>query len=203
MNALAREALRYLGARASDPNLPALLLLAEDCLNTLSAIPPRHVLRTMETAQVLREMGSQSLLAHLAGCERAVLFAATLGAEADALIRRAEVLEPLRAMALHAAAAAILESFSDRVQRETPGALRPRFSPGYGDFTLESQRPLLALLDAGRAIGLFLTEGGMLAPVKSITAVLGLGPAPTGCRASKCARCAMLTCTYRGDFACT
>ncbi len=196
MNPLTGEALRYLRAGPDDGRA---LALVEEALRALEPVRPRHVLRVFPVQEVLALFGSASLRAHLTGCAEVALLAATLGAEADRMIRRAETIDMPRAAALHACAAAKIEAHCDAAQAVIPGAERPRFSPGYGDFSLAAQRPLLDALDAGRRIGLYLTDGGMLVPVKSVTAVLGLGPAPEGCAQDKCARCGKADCAFRGQ----
>ena len=54
------------------------------------------------------------------------------------------------------------------------GATLGRFSPGYGDWALEEQKILFPVLDCAHAIGLTLTESCMMAPVKSVTAVMAI-----------------------------
>lgn len=190
------EALRYLGVRGqADAQLTALV---EEAFDALEAAAPRHVLAVLPAAAVLDAFDSRALAAHLDGCGEAALFAATLGVQADQLIRRAEATDTLRATALHACAAAKIEAYCDAVQATLPQARRPRFSPGYRDFSLAQQGKLLRLTDAGRRIGLYLTEGHMLVPTKSVTAVVGYGPA-LDCPADKCARCTKTDCTYRGE----
>lgn len=50
---------------------------------------------------------------------------------------------------------------------------RRRFSPGYGDLSLEYQRTIFDLLDL-RSIGLDLTDTLMLVPEKSVLAIAGI-----------------------------
>ena len=148
----------------------------------------------------------RDLKRHLEGCERAALFCATLGAGVDRLIRRWESVDMARALALDGCAAAAAEELCDQIERaiqsEFPGCSFPyRFSPGYGDLPLEEQGRLLALLDASRRIGLTLTAGGMLVPVKSVVALAGLRPDKTDSSVScggKCGSCAKTDCPYRG-----
>ena len=75
----------------------------------------------------------------------------------------------------------MIEAYCDACQKElsTEAAkeglyLRSRFSPGYGDFSLDYQKELLILLDAPKRIGLTVTDSMMLTPTKSVTAVMGL-----------------------------
>ena len=60
---------------------------------------------------------SHSLARNLRGCDKAVLFCATLGAETDRLIRRASITDMSRAVILQACAAAYLEEYCDEQQR--------------------------------------------------------------------------------------
>ena len=44
--------------------------------------------------------------------------------------------------------------------------LRPRFSPGYGDFDIQYQKPLMQMLDCAKTIGLTMTDSFMMTPTK-------------------------------------
>lgn len=148
------------------------------------------------------EIESQGLRRHLSGCSRAVVLAATLGASADGLIRRYTVKGMSYASCAQAAAAALLEDYLDDLCRsvgERYGSfLKPRFSPGYGDFPLSFQKPLLELVDAPKRIGVTLTDGSMMTPTKSVTAVVGLTE-EEGCREEKCAGCGKKDCPFREE----
>jgi len=109
-----------------------------------------------------------------------------------------------RAVILQAAAAAMIEEYCDRVCRELKAAyeakglyLRPRFSPGYGDFPLECQPYLLECVDGGKQLGIRLTGGYLMMPSKSVTAVMGLGRTPCGCEVKGCEACGKKDCAYR------
>ena len=67
-----------------------------------------------------------------------------------------------------------------------------------GDWRLEDQRQLLMLLDCAKRIGLTLTDGYMLTPIKSVTAVIGLTE-DTVCNTSKCAACVNQACEFRKE----
>ena len=108
-----------------------------------------------------------------------------------------------RAVILQACAASLLEAYCDECCGALAGRgaaeglfLRPRFSPGYGDFPITFQRPLLEALEAPKRIGLTATEAMMLTPTKSVTAVVGLSPEPD-CRPGGCAACGKADCAYR------
>jgi hypothetical protein len=147
---------------------------------------------------------SQNLTRHLEGCRRAVLLAATLGTEADALIRRFSVQDMEKAVIAQAVCAAMIEAYCDEIEGELAqepefDGLCPtaRFSPGYGDFDIVHQKDILNMLNS-RRIGLTLTEGYMLIPSKSVTAIIGF--AREKCAAQdmeKCERCADTQCRFR------
>ena len=141
---------------------------------------------------------SASLAAHMKGSRRAALLAATLGAGPDSLIRRYSVRDMEKAAVIQAICAVMIETYCDQVEGEmTLEDLchTPRFSPGYGDFDLTHQKDILRMLDCG-SMGLTLTDGYMLIPSKSVTAVIGLTKEKTRA-GGKCESCADERCAFR------
>ncbi len=215
MTALTRlntdEILRYMGCppERADAGLRA---QAEDCAGELlGVVRPRWRERTVELSfeagGVRLENGlllpGEDLKRHLAGCGRAAVFCATLGAETDALIRRAERLDMGRALALDCCASAAVEEICDRIEEELhskfPGCSFPfRYSPGYGDLPLSVQGPLLDLLDAPRRVGLCASASHILTPRKSVTAILGVAQGEIAQQKRSCLGCpAQGSCQYR------
>lgn len=64
-----------------------------------------------------------------------------------------------------------------------------RFSPGYGDLPLETQRELVRVLDTHRKIGVSLTGSCLMMPSKSVTAILGISDTKRDERKNKCDFC--------------
>ena len=131
---------------------------------------------------------SRNLSVNLKDCEKILVFAATLGVGADYLIQKYNRLEMSRAVILQAASAAMIEEYCDQVceglkkEYEEKGMyLRPRFSPGYGDFSLSCQSAVLDALDAGKHLGIKLTDSFLMMPSKSVTAVIGVSQKPHRC----------------------
>ena len=202
-----REALRYLRARPDDKE--AQLLLDTVYLRLRNEVQARHVLQkhrvAVDATGVTLESGtrfnSRDLAEHLKGCEEALLLGATLGSRVDAAIRRLALGSVAEGAAAQAVAAALIESYCDEVQArfDTGGlAQRPRFSPGYGDWDLAEQRLLFPVLNCAKLIGLTLTEGCMMAPSKSVTAVIGLSE-DVQCVWNKCMTCGNINCPYRAS----
>ena len=105
---------------------------------------------------------------------------------------------------LQAAATAMLEDYCDELCREQQETcekeglyLRPRFSPGYGDFPLNVQEDILSALEAGKRIGIKLTDSLLMVPTKSVTAVMGVSPKPYRCDVKGCEACQKADCLYR------
>ena len=195
------EVLRYLGCPGTED--PATLALVEGCsARLLAAARPKWTYRVfdlaVQTDGVRLDCGLQlpgrDLAAHLRGCSRAALLAATLSAPVDALLRRAQAEDLAAAVALDCCATAAVEAVCDLAEAEIrvrfPGCSFPfRFSPGYGDLPIELQDPILRLLDAPRRVGLCATDRHILTPRKSVTAVLGISDGEISPQKRGCASC--------------
>lgn len=139
---------------------------------------------------------------HLRGAREAVLMACTLGAASERELRKHAAVSPADALMYGAAASALVEAAAEAcdatIAREAGSRglfAGSRYSPGYGDLPLSVQAAFLAALDATRRIGLAVTEGNVLVPTKSVTAVIGLFDDPRPARAADadaaCAACAL------------
>jgi len=108
----------------------------------------------------------------------AVFLCGTLGASFDAWQRTLAATSAADALLSQQIGLDAVERVMDEVEAEARAALAreglrllPRRSPGYGDLPLDLSREILARLDAGRRLGVFLTETNLLVPSKSVTAV--------------------------------
>jgi len=141
----------------------------------------------------------------LRDCDQVILMAATLGAEAETLLRRSQYRDMGDAVILDAAASAAIENVCDNLcgdlaQSFSPRFLTDRFSPGYGDFPFAQQRQLFAALDVTRQIGVSLSESGLMLPQKSVTALLGVSDRPQPRRRRGCAYCPNFeNCAFRRE----
>lgn len=196
-----REILRYAGVRGeADGNVLALL---GECLRECEGAFSFRAcyLEVPVTAELLGE--SKGLKKNLCGCERATLFAATVGLGIDRLIAKYANVSPAKALLFQAIGAERIEALCDRLCGELAAEKakaglypRPRFSPGYGDFPLERQREFFGLLDCPRKIGLTLTDSLLMSPTKSVTAVVGWSELPKS-SARGCASCNKKDCDFK------
>ena len=205
------EALRYLGAGSSPPKV--LRRDMEQIAGQLTAaVRPRYAYRVFSTVHeergvLLREAGilltGRSAARMLAQCDQAVLLICTLGAGFETMLRAEQARDMARAVMLDACGSAWVESGCNAAEEELaarfPGRyLTDRFSPGYGDLPLALQPAICAALDAGRRVGVQVTDSFLMNPSKSVTAVIGLSDRPQQARIRGCAYCSMReTCTLR------
>ena len=68
---------------------------------------------------------------------------------------------------------ALCDRFFEDLKTEY-GRIKPRFSPGYADLSLNTQRYIFSLLDCPRRIGIFLNQSLLMSPSKSVTAFVGI-----------------------------
>lgn len=208
-----REIYRYLGYRRSIPDQTvadaverAVEWLEANC--TFRAVWTRVKVERKPHGDGLDfglgRIESRALLRNLEGCDEVFLFAGTVGIEADRKIRREEVTSEVSGVIYDASASAAVEAGCNALNArlrsivEADGRfLRPRFSPGYGDFPLEKQGDLLSLLSADKHIGVTLAPSLLMIPTKSVSALIGISDRPTGCR-NKCENCEKDDCPYRG-----
>lgn len=207
-----KEVERYLGYGKNIPDERTAGLI-EECIQQIEKIAqPRSIYRIFDLKVTQEDdieaagmkMHSRNLAKNLRGCEKIVFFAATLGNEPDILMNRYSRLQISKAAVLQAVGAAAIEDYCNQCQKrieEQAAAeglyVRPRYSPGYGDLSLTYQAEFLRVLEATKKIGIVLSEGGVMIPEKSVTAVMGLSRERTGCHTEGCESCGNKNCAYR------
>ena len=181
-----KEALRYYRARPNDAAAEALIDSAYKKLR--NELQPRYTVKQFgckadaESVVLDNEtvLHSRALARYVGNATKLFLFGATLGSRVDVALRRMSMTSVAEAGAGQAVAAALIETYCDdccaELQKQLPSnkKLKWRFSPGYGDWALEEQKILFSVLDCAHTIGLTLTESCMMAPIKSVTAVIAV-----------------------------
>jgi len=188
-----KEALRYFRAQPGDVQAEAAIDSAYEKLK--DELQPRYTVKefgccvcvegdskvpsvvVLDNGTVFR---SRALARYVGDAKKLFLFGATLGSRVDITLRRMSLISVAEAGAGQAVAAALIETYCDdccnELQKQLPAGkqLKWRFSPGYGDWPLEEQKILFPVLDCAHTIGLTLTESCMMAPIKSVTAVIAV-----------------------------
>ncbi len=212
------EALRYLGyTKASmhkaDPKTSSILDEALRDLESLNSF--KYVYRafdigiqanivTISNSDIAFRSGSLSRF--LADFRRAVFFAATLGAAVDLLIASLSLSSMERALIYDAYASAYIEHKCDEAQKlifesKLCGYENlSRFSPGFGDLSLDYNDVIIDLVDAQKVIGLTSTQTYLLVPKKSIVAIFGLSGKDNVNESHKCEKCGFAdNCIYKDE----
>ena len=182
------EILRYLGYQNAEPEPVVKAQIEAITDEVIAALQCRacYCLCDILVAGDTIDFGVFSVTSHdlakaLFGCGKAFLFCATICAGVDRIIAKYSQTKPSAAVIAQAAGAATIESFCDLVccriaekQSEKHCSLRPRFSSGYGDFSLSYQKEIFRVLDCAKHIGVSLTQSLMMTPSKSVSAVIGV-----------------------------
>lgn len=208
-----KEALRYLGYKKNAPDERVEELMDECEELVLKTAVPRFIYKKLDftvnedgvafknTSMVLP---GESIKKHLYKCDSAICMAVTISEGIDRQLRVLQLTDMAKALVFDSLASVAVEQACDKVEEllreEYPDYYQTfRFGIGYGDLPISMQEPFLKVLDAGKKIGLNLNKSYMLAPVKSVTAVIGLTKEPVSTKNRGCATCNLnKTCAYRG-----
>lgn len=208
-----KEVLRYLGFRGKPAGADTLALLHEVETAARACIQPKSIYKEVSLHRVCDEkteiggivFHSRKLQTHLKDSDRILVFAATLGANADMLVRRFAAGDTAKAAVAQAVLAAMIESYCDEIcdriaaeEVKNGYFLRPRFSPGYADLALDAQRSLFSLSEITKRIGVTLNDACLMLPTKSVTAFIGLSKTKS-CKTESCALCTDTECAYRKE----
>lgn len=184
------EIARYLGYRRSAPPGDDVAAMIKTCaFEMFEFINPRGVWETFDFIQDKGDnprcsfadvtIPSIDLSRNLENCNKVTLLAATIGPQVDALIRRTQITDSVKASIFQATGAMYIEKVVDYIneQIKKDAALsnmncKPRYSPGYGDVPLTIQKDFFRLLPCTK-IGLTLMDTLIMSPEKSVTAFVG------------------------------
>lgn len=128
------------------------------------------VLKSRSLANLLKDSFAVVLMASTVG--PAIVDAAS-GAIARGDGATAVILDAVGGQSADAAMNWVNEFVRRQVSRSAERLTPHRFSPGFGDFSLDHQSLFYSLLELDR-LGLHLTSRSMLVPEKSVTAVAGI-----------------------------
>lgn len=208
MSALS-EALRYM---RSD-NVPEIRDKAEKALNLLrESSPAKYLYRVFGIEKtdngymlsgsgiVLRGKSAETMLR---GCHSAAIMICTLGFGFEAELRKAQARSMADAVILDACGSALVEEACDEAEREISSALpgmhlTDRFSPGYGDLSLDLQTEISRVLNAEKLLGVHLNESLLFYPSKTVSAIIGIADEKQPARIRGCDYCSMReSCSLR------
>ena len=206
------EALRYMGCKKGMADNNTINILKECEQSVISSSIPRYCYKVFdinETETGIEVLGTNLVLngedikKHLNNCFGVVIMCATLSGKIDTLIRKAQLEDMSKAIAINSLASVAIEQVCNQVEEEIHTSLPYcyktwRYSPGYGDLPITLQKDILNILDAPRKIGLCTDNNMMLTPIKSVTAIIGLSHSPISPSKRGCLCCNLKnTCQFR------
>lgn len=183
------EALRYLGyvrSSISQEDIDMVKACIEEVRPILmpKACYDRYDISVNEDGHISMPYGeivSHDLVRNMLGCKSMYMFAATIGPRFDMALNRARAISISKAAVYQSVGAAAVEALCDKLNVDLANKaisegekLRPRYSPGFGDMPLENQRGFFKILTPERHIGLTLKDNLIMAPEKSVTALIGI-----------------------------
>ncbi|MBQ4572489.1 MAG: Vitamin B12 dependent methionine synthase activation subunit [Clostridia bacterium] len=181
-----QETARYMGYKhGAEPSEEICELVDEAYIELCKVIQPKYIYKEYDFTRTEDgimvdgiEFKSKKLLTHIRKSTSIILFGATLGQGADALIRKYSVTDIAMTAVAQAVAGSMVENLCDiacdEMKKEIKGEHRPRFSPGYGDFHISAQEDFFRLLPMNKQLGISLSDGFMMTPTKTVTAFIGV-----------------------------
>lgn len=183
-----KEVKRYLRYHSDEMDTETISKF-DDCSSLIqNKVEPRFIYQQFQITPVYNGyhiaktrffLKGKSISRHLENSSSCYLLAATLGISMDRILNRNNKVDLPKAIICDACASTYIEEICDQIstylQKINPKSeLTSRFSPGYGDLSLENQLWILQLLDAPKKIGLTVSPEYLLIPSKSITAIIGV-----------------------------
>ena len=146
-----------------------------------------------DTTLVLK---GEDIKKHLKDCDKCVLMVVTLGLNIEREIILNEKISLTKSIVLDSCATTYIEEVCDNIQNDIEQFAKKnnlnitsRYSPGYGDLSLDSQEKILSVTDASKRIGVTTTEHNILFPRKSVTAIIGLSKGKIQKTKRDCTKC--------------
>ena len=185
------EVLRYLEYKGQDID-NNLIEIIEECRNiTKDRINPRYTFRVYSIKQKYKGiielegtnliLESNDLYEILKDCNECILMAATLGINIEKDIKKYSCTELTKGIIIDSCATTAIEEVCDIVQNEIENNILKngqyltfRYSPGYGDLSIEKNTEILTILNGQKEIGLTITNSGIMIPRKSVIAIIGI-----------------------------
>lgn len=185
------EVLRYLEYKGQDID-NNLIEIIEECRNiTKDRINPRYTFRVYSIKQKYKGiielegtnliLESNDLYEILKDCNECILMAATLGINIEKDIKKYSCTELTKGIIIDSCATTAIEEVCDKVQNEIENNILKngqyltfRYSPGYGDLSIEKNTEILTILNGQKEIGLTITNSGIMIPRKSVIAIIGI-----------------------------
>jgi cobalamin-dependent methionine synthase I len=140
----------------------------------------------------------------LEDCQKVAVFVLTVGGRLSELVRQlskdglmvqAAVLDAIGSDAAETLAHVVQDIVAQEAEAEGMG-ISQRFSPGYCDWRVSQQKMVFRAM-GGKTAGVRLTDGCLMIPQKSISGIIGIGPADKVESYNPCLTCNKSDCEGR------
>ncbi|MEG0180270.1 MAG: vitamin B12 dependent-methionine synthase activation domain-containing protein [Terrisporobacter sp.] len=205
-----KEVLRYLQYKNQEINEDLNFIIEKSIYLTKEIINPRYIYKVcnIDTEKIkyddnivyLRDekikFESNDLYNLLINCEECILVSATLGLEIEREIRKLTYTNLTKGVIVDACATTAIEEVCDKLQEYIEKDLLKegkyitmRYSPGYGDLSIEKNKDIINILNSQNRIGLTVSESGIMIPRKSVVAIIGISSKGTDKTKKSCKNC--------------
>ncbi len=184
------EVLRYLGYRGQEITKELMNDVKETVKESKCLFKAKYVYREFKIVKDNGEillvgtnlrLKSKDIFNLLKNSDKCILMAATVGNEIERKIKLYSKCNLTKALILDSCATTAIEEVCDNLQKSIGKEMLKgeenftfRYSPGYGDLSLEIQKDIISILDCERKIGLKVSSEMLLFPRKSVTAIIGI-----------------------------
>lgn len=210
---LREESLRYLGYRGQQID-DAICAQIDNNIKLINKLSGKgfiyRIFDIYEDEQICLEgtvlkLFGNDIKKHLSGAKKCAVLAATLGMECEKMLMSLSKTKLSEAIIFDAVCTAKIEELTDECEEQIKELAKKegyytnfRYSPGYGDFPLDTQKGISAVLGCQKAIGLTVTDSLLMIPQKSVTAVIGLFSDEQKTEKRNCISCSLKnTCRFR------
>ena len=205
-----REVLRYLQYKNQNINEDLLKTIEESIEHTRKIINPKFIFRKYPIKRVVNKYNKKQVIFPKVNltlesddiynlfeeCDECILMAATLGLEIEIEIRKLTYVNLTKGVIVDACATTAIEEVCDIVQDNIGRELLRedkyityRYSPGYGDLSIEKNIDINNVLNSHKEIGLTVNENGIMIPRKSVVALIGISNKNTKNTKKSCDNC--------------
>lgn len=189
------EVLRYLQYKNQELSEDIKNQIQESIQLTKKIINPRYIYKTYSIKKYKSEedikivclkegnikFESNDVYNLLFECDECILMSVTLGLEIEKEIRKLTYTDLTKGIIVDACATTAIEEVCDILQVNIEKSLLKeekditmRYSPGYGDLSIEKNIEIINILNSQKEIGLTVTENGIMIPRKSVVALIGI-----------------------------
>lgn len=214
------EVLRYLEYKGQDIDDKLSCIINECRILTKEKINPRYISRVYSIKKNILsddrfiqiegtsiKLHSKDIYELLKDSDECILMACTLGIEIEKEIKKYSYMDLTKGIIIDSCATTAIEEVCDLVQKQIEERLlkedkyiTTRYSPGYGDLSIDRNVDIINLLNAQKEIGLTITDSGIMIPRKSVVAIIGVTNSLIKKGKKSCESCEhRMTCKFKRE----